>query len=80
VAVADAFDVMVCDQPYRKAGTLEDAVAEIRRCSGTQFDPKVVMAFHDWVQVHGDPRKQQSPQGPESLEGQQGAAACRPKS
>jgi len=61
VAVADAFDVMVCDQPYRKAGTFEDAVAEIRRCSGTQFDPKVVMAFHDWVQVHGDPRKQQSP-------------------
>jgi putative nucleotidyltransferase with HDIG domain len=59
VAVANAFDVMVTDQPYRIAlsCSFDDAVAEIRRCSGTQFDPKVVAAFLDWVQTHGDPRK-----------------------
>jgi len=59
VAVANAFDVMARDQPYRKARSLEDSVAEIRRCSGTQFDPKVVTAFLAWVQTHGDPRKLQ---------------------
>ena len=57
VAVANAFDVMVNDQPYRRAGSFEDAVAEIRRCSGTQFDSKVAALFLDWVQTHGDPRK-----------------------
>jgi response regulator RpfG family c-di-GMP phosphodiesterase len=57
VAVAEAFDVMACDQPYKGARTVEDALAEIRRCSGTQFDPKVVKAFLDWVQIHGDPRQ-----------------------
>ena len=57
VAVANAFDVMVWDQPYRKARSFDEAVAEIRRCSGTKFDPKVVAAFLDWVQTHGDPRK-----------------------
>jgi putative nucleotidyltransferase with HDIG domain len=58
VAVPNAFDVMVCDQPYRKARTVEDAVVEICRCSGTQFDPEVVNAFLDWVPIHSDPRKQ----------------------
>jgi len=59
VAVAEAFDNMVSDVPYRRARTVEDAVAEIRRCSGTQFDPKVATAFLDWLEIHGDPRKQQ---------------------
>lgn len=59
VAVAEAFDVLVCDQPYRKALTFADAVAEIRRASGTQFDPKAVTAFLDWVQTHGHHREQQ---------------------
>ena len=58
VAVAEAFDNMVSDVPYRRARTVEDAVAELRRCSGTQFDPKVVTAFLDWLETHGDPRQQ----------------------
>lgn len=57
--MAEAFDVLVCDQPYRKALTFADAVAEIRRASGTQFDPKAVTAFLDWVQTHGHHREQQ---------------------
>jgi putative nucleotidyltransferase with HDIG domain len=44
-AVADAFDAMMSDRPYRKATTIADAIEEIRRCSGTQFDPQVVDAF-----------------------------------
>jgi HD-GYP domain-containing protein (c-di-GMP phosphodiesterase class II) len=46
VSLADAFDAMTSARPYRKAMPLEEAVAEIDRCSGTQFDPVVVAAFH----------------------------------
>lgn len=44
-AVADAFDAMTNDRPYRKAFTQAEAVAEIERCANTQFDPQVVEAF-----------------------------------
>jgi len=43
--VADAFDSMTADRPYRKAPGLEYALYEIMRCAGTQFDPSVVHAF-----------------------------------
>jgi putative two-component system response regulator len=45
VTVADAFDAMTSDRPYRKGLTLEEALFETRRCAGTQFDPSVVDAF-----------------------------------
>lgn len=45
VAVADAFDAMVSDRPYRERMTVEDALAELYRCAGTQFDPDVVAAM-----------------------------------
>jgi putative nucleotidyltransferase with HDIG domain len=44
-AVADAFDAMTSDRPYRKNMTYADAQKEIARCAGTQFDPVVVEAF-----------------------------------
>ena len=44
-AVADALDAMTSDRPYRRAGTWEDAAAEILRESGRQFDPQVVDVF-----------------------------------
>ena len=59
VAVAECFHEMVSDQPYKSSRTFEDALAELRRCSGTQFDPEVVKAFLDWLQIYGDPREQQ---------------------
>lgn len=45
IAVADAFDAMVSGRPYRPAVAVEAALAELRRCAGTQFDPQVVVAF-----------------------------------
>lgn len=45
VAVADTFDAMTSDRPYRKALSLQVALDELARCSGTQFDPSVVAAF-----------------------------------
>jgi putative two-component system response regulator len=45
LAVADSFDAMTSDRPYRKAMTVEEALGEIRRCSGSQFDPDIVAVF-----------------------------------
>jgi len=45
VAVADSFDAMSIDRPYRDGRALEEAYQEILRCSGTHFDPQVVKAF-----------------------------------
>jgi putative nucleotidyltransferase with HDIG domain len=45
IAVAEAFQYMVRDRRYCKARSVEDAVAEMRRCRGTQFDPKAVDAL-----------------------------------
>ncbi|MGE5418291.1 MAG: PAS domain S-box protein [Acidobacteriota bacterium] len=45
LAIADAYDAMTNDRPYRKAMRKEEAVKEIQRCSGTQFDPNLVNRF-----------------------------------
>ncbi|MDD2654254.1 MAG: HD domain-containing protein [Candidatus Omnitrophica bacterium] len=45
LAVADAFDTMISDRPYRKAMELSAAIDELKRCSGSQFDPAVIEAF-----------------------------------
>ena len=45
LAVADSFDAMTSDRPYRTSLPAGQAIEEIKRCSGTQFDPGVVKAF-----------------------------------
>lgn len=45
LTVADAFDAMTTDRPYRKALTLEAAMAELNDNSGSQFDPQIVEVF-----------------------------------
>lgn len=58
-AVADALDAMISDRPYRSALSIEYAREEVRRCSGTQFDPQVVEVFLSmpesiWAELHGN--------------------------
>ncbi len=50
VAVADVFDALIQNRPYKHAWPVEQALAEIRRGAGTQFDARVVSAF---LAVHG---------------------------
>jgi putative two-component system response regulator len=45
VSVADVYDALSHDRPYKKAWPLEEAVAEIERNAGRQFDPQVAAAF-----------------------------------
>jgi GAF domain-containing protein len=45
IAVIDAYDAMISKRPYNTPKSHDEAIAELRRCSGTQFDPRVVEAF-----------------------------------
>jgi putative nucleotidyltransferase with HDIG domain len=49
LAIADAFDAMTSERPYRKAKTVEGALAELRRYAGSQFDPELVKRFEKAV-------------------------------
>jgi two-component system cell cycle response regulator len=51
VAVCDAYDAMTSERPYRRPLSQEEAIAELRSSSGTQFDPAVVDAFCDAVEA-----------------------------
>jgi HD-GYP domain-containing protein (c-di-GMP phosphodiesterase class II) len=44
-SVVDAFDAMISDRVYRRGCSYEEALTELNRCAGTQFDPLVVEAF-----------------------------------
>lgn len=57
LSVADAFDAMTSDRPYRKMLSREAAISEIERCSGTQFDPAAVKAFLQWVRSFSPRRR-----------------------
>jgi len=58
-SVIDALDAITTDRPYRKAQSFTKALQEIKRCSGTQFDPEVVKAFlripiSEWKKIKQD--------------------------
>ncbi|HEY7835971.1 MAG TPA: HD domain-containing phosphohydrolase [Solirubrobacteraceae bacterium] len=56
VEVADVFDALTHERPYKPAWPAEQAVALIRSSSGTQFDPRVVGAFLEILAAGGDPK------------------------
>lgn len=62
ISLADSYDAMVSDRTYRKALSPEEALAEIKRCSGTQFDPELVDMFVDAVQADLDQQKESEPE------------------
>lgn len=61
VAVVDAFDAMVSDRPYRRALSAREAVAELEKHAGTQFDPGVVLTFLDLLKLNNNPNPGHNP-------------------
>ncbi|HHY46345.1 MAG TPA: diguanylate cyclase [Firmicutes bacterium] len=58
IAIADAYDAMTHGRPYKKAISREEALQELIRCAGKQFDPELVRVFVDMVSK-GIPEQQQ---------------------
>ncbi len=50
LAIADAFDAMTNDRPYHRALSREEAIAEIMKCAGSQFDPNLIKVFLQLLQ------------------------------
>jgi len=49
ICIADSFDAMTTDRPYRKGLSLEQSIDELKRNSGTQFDPQLVILFIEMI-------------------------------
>ncbi len=58
ITVADCFDTMVSDRAYKRRRSKEEAMEELYRCCGTQFDPDIVKAFARSLEISGDPLSQ----------------------
>ena len=54
LAVADAYEAMTSDRPYRLHMDKAEALKELKRCSGTQFDPKIIKAFVRFIKKAGN--------------------------
>jgi diguanylate cyclase (GGDEF)-like protein len=54
IAIADTYDALMYDRPYRKAGGKKNALMEIQRCSGTQFDVGIVKVFVEMMNIEND--------------------------
>src|SRR5918997_886300 len=55
LAVADAYEAMTSDRVYRSAISADEAIAELERCAGTQFDRRVVDAFLRVLATYSEP-------------------------
>ena len=69
VAVADAYDAMTSDRSYRRSRGVSEAVDELNRCAGTQFDPQVVEAFLRMLARYHRTMDSGNPAGGEPLPG-----------
>jgi putative nucleotidyltransferase with HDIG domain len=73
LTVADSHEAMVSDRPYRKGMPQADALAELRRCAGTQFDARIVTFFCDALAERGGG---ELGAGSETAGGRDGASAA----
>jgi diguanylate cyclase (GGDEF)-like protein len=53
LSIADSYDAMTSARPYKATLTVEEAIAEIKKCAGTQFDPKLVKVFCEIIDQNG---------------------------
>ena len=60
ICVCDAFDAMVSERPYRAARSVDEAIAEMVRCAGTQFDPVIVDALVAEIRGGADGREKRN--------------------
>lgn len=67
-AVADSFDAMTSGRVYRAGMSVDDAVSELRRCAGSQFDPACVAAFERAMERQSFPRPDWNVQRPTRLQ------------
>ena len=49
LTVVDSFDAMTSNRPYQARKSYKEAVEELKRCSGTQFDPEIAARFIDLI-------------------------------
>ncbi len=66
IAVVDAFNAMTTDRPYRRAKTFDEALAELQRCAGTQFDPHLVQVLQTLLEQSFEPGKNLDTEGSDS--------------
>jgi HD-GYP domain-containing protein (c-di-GMP phosphodiesterase class II) len=65
IAVADTYDAMTSDRSYRRALPHDVALAEIRRCSGTQFEPEIAQTFLTRIEHYRDGQRSRGEEVPE---------------
>jgi two-component system cell cycle response regulator len=77
IFVCDAFDAMVAERPYRHPISVPDALTELHRCAGTQFDPQIVEAFCAVLEAPDDTQVEHASEGPFSPASPAGRARDR---
>lgn len=68
LGVADSYEAMTSDRPYRRGRSAEEGIAELKRCAGTQFDPRIVDAFVDVLRAQERDREAIGAQTPEDVQ------------
>ncbi len=63
LSIVDAYDVMINKRPYKEAMSKEEAVEELKRCSGSQFDPKLIELFLEIIKEEDNQNEKDNTRG-----------------